>query len=1209
MPDKTCSVIFNVVLVFLMNSSTYAASFSSHASSSSSSYVQTISFNNENFDRNAQAFGNKTANLIELEKIVHHLNNISGRTVFAVPPFFGISNLEIIAYLKETAYKKTNVWDYILRQLNIFAENQRHPSVLSKDARTALAKIRKALTSVSFDIFRIVNKPDRNAQLKSFIADANRNKNLLMVRSTGREDSNELSNAGGNESVAAVHSSVDAISHAIQTVLESYAGEKSIDQRLIGKDKHLFDTLFMAVLLQVMIGEIYDISTDIPKSGVIFSPEAEGETPHVTTIQATFGHNEGVVNDLIPVDTYYIGPSNIIHPLISIKRQRLAALQDKPGLHFVENPRDIQQSSTLNPNTVLMLKDAAEFMQKYYGNPVDIEFVILGETIYFVQVRPLETKKIKSSYLSDDFVKKNSASILNISSIGIGNASVRIIERPEQIIIADTIMQAYDSFLANTKDRDYIQAVIINEYARSSSHRATQFRRLGIPVLYASELGTIKTWIEELKKTISTNSSASIIEASSYAATSSSTDPISVQTSSENIQQLLIDAQRGIIIPFIPTDTLDTARIIMRGWYNHPIAKKLSLMPEFITTIAGDQYNKIIPEEHLKKIPTSKLLELLKNVDNEIIIKAIKSILHRMYTEIKRLKQSSTQSDELLNEISQVYKAALSSAYELYTTCLNPRSNRLERLYPVTFFEALIRQLPNPMQFVRDYSFISLIKTEYQEQRIMQELGAEPGQLNAYLVQYAKIGDYALTEIQKAHWIRYVKGMAQVDPDLQKHLAKIMLDITRLHIIPLWLNSSFEKAYQTDNHAEQVTFRLLDEHEKSADFIKFLDQLQSFFSSFDASSFDLPNKFTAQWDIFKQKTDILSSQVFLNRFMDTSDTGKQAAIQVTRTAVETFDTAIKALTGSRQYKKNAVLLKTIRFREMLQEFKKMFNAWAHIPLIVDNLEKMVDKWNFRNLSDYLNRIDELLSKTTSGPEQLASSAYFNVAGAALGSMALWDRSTRGTITLEDLFTLIHQNLLVILGLISKELLEISVPENVAIVKNTIADLSINLSRDQTWIDKLFMPSTSKPQYIGLSFENNLIIYHYNIPLRNHSSTLQIRYNTLNKQILLTANFIGEARHRWATIAQLADAIAETFNLTSNSKTEVDQIRGITTFTWDISDLKKLPIVSKYIKMLTEHTLYENQNIADIIRAEDPENANAILRRYQSPQAVMGCSIL
>ena len=123
----------------------------------------------------------------------------------------------------------------------------------------------------------------------------------------------------------------------------------------------------------------------------------------------------------------------------------------------------MQRISTLDAKTVHALKYAAEFIEHYYNNAVDIEFVIFNNTCYFVQARPLEAKAFEASYLKREFIDQSTQQNISVTPIGVGNAAVRIITNPDQVIVADNIRQALDTFLFKTPDQDAIQAVIINE--------------------------------------------------------------------------------------------------------------------------------------------------------------------------------------------------------------------------------------------------------------------------------------------------------------------------------------------------------------------------------------------------------------------------------------------------------------------------------------------------------------------------------------------------------------------------------------------------------------------------------------------------------------------------------------------------------------------------------------------------------------------------
>lgn len=134
---------------------------------------------------------------------------------------------------------------------------------------------------------------------------------MIIVRSTGKEDTEDNSNAGGNESIPFIAADPMHISTTIGRVLASYFGEKSVSQRLLAGDKSLLteEIPFLPVLLQTMVMEQDDDERekspdDIPRSGVLFTNQMN-TARDVTLIQTGIGNNEGVVSSQVPVDSYY----------------------------------------------------------------------------------------------------------------------------------------------------------------------------------------------------------------------------------------------------------------------------------------------------------------------------------------------------------------------------------------------------------------------------------------------------------------------------------------------------------------------------------------------------------------------------------------------------------------------------------------------------------------------------------------------------------------------------------------------------------------------------------------------------------------------------------------------------------------------------------------------------------------------------------------
>ncbi|RYF09112.1 MAG: hypothetical protein EOO40_07490, partial [Deltaproteobacteria bacterium] len=251
----------------------------------SPSHLQGISLDAAKPDfEDAAAFGNKTANLAKLKRVLaSDPRAVAARS--AVPDFCGLSHQLVYGHLTQHAGRE---FAAALGELNKSLQPGVQP--LSGQARAKLGLVRALVHKTFAEHPLAVDQAfvGRHAQHR------------LMVRSTGKEDSEALPNAGGNESVANVEPSAPAVAEAIGRVVASYFSERSYAQRLLaGDDVHA--PPFMPVLLQVMVGET--ASGHIPSSGVMFTKEPEGPTPHVTQIQSTLGHNEAVVAGLLPADT------------------------------------------------------------------------------------------------------------------------------------------------------------------------------------------------------------------------------------------------------------------------------------------------------------------------------------------------------------------------------------------------------------------------------------------------------------------------------------------------------------------------------------------------------------------------------------------------------------------------------------------------------------------------------------------------------------------------------------------------------------------------------------------------------------------------------------------------------------------------------------------------------------------------------------------
>jgi phosphoenolpyruvate synthase/pyruvate phosphate dikinase len=348
-----------------------------------------------------QGYGYKTANLTLLSDLCKNLKNDT--YAFDVPQFFGISSKDIQTFVKNILKKDlAQEWDDLINTYSLKDNDWLTKAITSKkfpDGFLAGAKAIEVSINKSFDDVIKNNKQDLKdlfQDIKEISIPENLKTEKLMVRSTGKEDTDKLANAGGNESVANVDPETNQILMAMKIVIASYFSEKSLTQRLGAGDQSIPEAPFTPVLIQRMIGEKDE--TNLPRCGVMFTEETEGalskiikgKTSGITIIQCAFGHNEGVVNSIVSVDTYIVDSDEQQHAVIRPKQFRIAPIEALKLDRKDNDPAYINRP-VLEPHAITAMKQLATELETFYKKPMDVEFVIFKEenkeTIYIQDLR------------------------------------------------------------------------------------------------------------------------------------------------------------------------------------------------------------------------------------------------------------------------------------------------------------------------------------------------------------------------------------------------------------------------------------------------------------------------------------------------------------------------------------------------------------------------------------------------------------------------------------------------------------------------------------------------------------------------------------------------------------------------------------------------------------------------------------------------------
>lgn len=597
----------------------------------------------------AHHFGNKTAKLEQLEHcITQALQNPQGKIHIKVPRFIGCANTHVYAFLHRQGLSLAQEWEYLIQTENITAENLFKTKQFSPQFFEKLSALQNRIKQCCATPYPF------NREDLSFFDHAQAHQSTLMVRSTGAEDSSTMANAGGNESIANVTPTSNAITAAMGDVIASYISKKSLQQRLccattIKDVQALLAPPFIPVLIQEMIGETTPSSTTshdayiktIPVSGVMFTTDTESTIPGMTLIQTTFGHNQGVVNSQVPVDSWYISPTNQIRSVVTQKTTRLAPSPN--GLIHVNNitpyGQDFSHYQTLTNEQALALKYIANAIEATYTIPMDIEFVLMPShnCIYLVQARPLVQQNLQRTTLDPAWLDQQPHdTFLTCNVISTGKAQPIIISQRNAILYTKTLAQALDQVLElSAQEQATIKAVIVNTLPASTSHEATTFRALQIPVLYHQDQRVVQAW-----------------RAAQHAA-----------------QNFLLDPQRGLFIPCSQEQAEHLNDVIIPGGVTSPLeptsVASTSVAP---TSVPPQTHTNILftyslfpavrtiwstTLSHLSKQAHTSLNDLLSEHNDPTVL----SFLITNYLPSKLATLASTKhSSYIINECSRIKK-------------------------------------------------------------------------------------------------------------------------------------------------------------------------------------------------------------------------------------------------------------------------------------------------------------------------------------------------------------------------------------------------------------------------------------------------------------------------------------------------------------------------------------------------------------------------
>lgn len=495
-------------------------------------------------------YGYKTANLMILRA---HRNVISGSLLHLsvdVPPFMGICSEEMKGILKHLC------GDDLFAGWEKF---QRLRNPLDKKGLAYLEGLREKITK-GFD-----GCAWKHAQLSEWLEASNAQ--FLIIRSSGKEDSDDCSNAGGNLSIPLVEHGPRTIvsmigraigyylgappippriASSIGKVIASYFSEQSIRQRLALDDQSIrTQPPFLPVLIQEMVVD----TVKAPLAcGVMLTRDPNGAA-EVTVVQAARGLNEGVVTGTVPVDTYLIDQQ--VNRIIRYKNTIAAPVLFRGNVwetSVVEQSRHDPEAPVFSDFIARDLKRAADALKELYArDKMDVEFgVTSGDspTLVLFQARPLVEKvgaKRKRSYVRLPEQKEAKQVIcIRGNTLLDGGGTVRKVTSPNAVLFVDSIEAAL-SVVLKRKNENPVDGIVVSRTESLTSHPAVMLRALGVPVLVISNPEAFSQAASLLRKASLSN-------------------------------RILFCPQRGIV-------TAEKDGLVRQGSVSYPIPRELSLNP------------------------------------------------------------------------------------------------------------------------------------------------------------------------------------------------------------------------------------------------------------------------------------------------------------------------------------------------------------------------------------------------------------------------------------------------------------------------------------------------------------------------------------------------------------------------------------------------------------------------------------------------------
>ena len=239
--------------------------------------------------------------------------------------------------------------------------------------------------------------------------------------------------------------------------------------------------------------------SDIGSAGVMFTLDPDSGFDNVITINSSYGLGDMVVAGEVNPDEFTVFKENygIIEKKLGNKEiKEIRSEEEDQEVETVKVPQEEREKFSITDNQVKELAKYAHRIEEHYDKPMDIEWVLDGQTneLYIVQARPETVQAEKDHDVIREYeMEEESQVLLEGSAIGskIGSGTAHVLSSPKEI---DRFEEG-EVLVTDMTDPDWepimkkAGAIITNKGGRTS-HAAIVSRELGVPAVIGTENAT-----------------------------------------------------------------------------------------------------------------------------------------------------------------------------------------------------------------------------------------------------------------------------------------------------------------------------------------------------------------------------------------------------------------------------------------------------------------------------------------------------------------------------------------------------------------------------------------------------------------------------------------------------------------------------------------------------------------------------------------------